>query len=228
MRSAVRHDSPWDAVLFDLDGTIADTIPLILACYREMMLEHFGHEGDPQAWLTTIGRPLPISLRAIATSTEEALALRETYKRIQAGLHDEMVRAYEGIPELVQAEVVRNSRRAIVTSKGAPMTVRTMTVCGVIDAFDTVITADDVKFPKPDPEPVHMALERLGVEASRRVVFIGDSAHDIEAGRAAGITTVGVTWGALGRGALEGAGPTHVVDRVADLGPILDGGDLVS
>jgi len=218
--------SPWDAVLFDLDGTIADTIPLILACYREMMLEHFGHEGDPQEWLTTIGRPLPISLRAIAKDAEEALELRAIYKRIQAGLHDEMVRAYDGIPEIVYAEVQRGSRRAIVTSKGAPMTVQTMTVCGVIEAFETVITADDVQFPKPDPEPVHMALDRLGVEPSDRVVFIGDSAHDIEAGRAAGVTTVGVTWGALGRGALEGAGPTYVVDRVAELEPILEGGPI--
>lgn len=216
-------NSPWDAVLFDLDGTIADTIPLILACYREMMLEHFGHEGDPQEWLTTIGRPLPISLREISRDAEEALDLRATYKRIQARLHDDMVRAYDGIPEIVYAEVERRSRRAIVTSKGAPMTVQTMTACGVIDAFDTVITADDVGFPKPDPEPVHRALERLGVKASRRVIFIGDSAHDIEAGRAAGVTTVGVTWGALGRGALEGAGPTHVVDKVAELRPILDG-----
>lgn len=219
-------DSPWDAVLFDLDGTIADTIPLILACYREMMLEHFGHEGDPQEWLTTIGRPLPVSLRAIAKDAEEALELRATYKRIQAGLHDEMVRAYDGIPEIVSAEVQRDSRRAIVTSKGAPMTVQTMTVCGVIDAFETVITADDVQFPKPAPEPVHMALDRLGVKPSDRVVFIGDSAHDIDAGRAAGVTTVGVTWGALGRGALEGAGPTYVVDRVTELEPILEGGPI--
>lgn len=215
--------SPWDAVLFDLDGTIADTIPLILACYREMMLEHFGQEGDPQAWLATVGRPLPISLRAIADSDAHALELRRTYKRIQARLHDEMVRAYDGIAEVLEEEVARASRRAIVTSKGAPMTTQTMAVCGVAHAFDVVITADHVQRPKPHPEPVHLALERLGVRASDRVVFIGDSAHDVEAGRAAGVTTVGVTWGALGRGALEALEPTFLVDRVEDLRPILDG-----
>ena len=215
--------SPWDAVLFDLDGTIADTIPLILACYREMMLEHYGHEGDPDAWLATIGRPLPLSLRELAGSTEEALELRRTYKRIQARLHDDMVRAFDGIPEVVGAEVARDSRRAIVTSKGAPMTARTMAVCGVADAFDVVITADHVENPKPDPEPVHIALDRLGVRPSERVVFVGDSAHDVEAGRAAGVTTVAVTWGALGRSALEAARPTYVIDRVDQLRPILDG-----
>jgi pyrophosphatase PpaX len=215
--------SPWDAVLFDLDGTIADTIPLILACYREMMLEHFGHEGDPQAWLATVGRPLPISLRELAGSTEEALELRTIYKRIQARLHDDMVRAFDGIPEVVGREVARASRRAIVTSKGAPMTAKTMAVCGVAESFEVVITADHVERPKPDPEPVHVALERLGVRASERVLFIGDSAHDIEAGQAAGVTTVAVTWGALGRSALEAVKPTLLVDRVHELHPILDG-----
>ncbi len=215
--------SPWDAVLFDLDGTIADTIPLILACYREMMLQHFGHEGDPEAWRTTVGRPLPLMLRELASSDDEALDLRHTYKRVQARMHDDMVRAFDGIPEIVGREVARASRRAIVTSKGAPMTARTMAVCGISDAFDVVVTADHVERPKPDPEPVHIALDRLGVPASERVVFVGDSAHDMEAGRAAGVTTVGVTWGALGRSAMESANPTLLVDRVGDLAPVLDG-----
>jgi len=217
--------SPWDAVLFDLDGTIADTIPLILACYREMMLEHFGHEGDPDAWLHTIGRPLPLMLRDLAESDAHAEALRATYKRVQAGLHDTMVRAFDGIPEIVGREVARNSRRAIVTSKGAPMTARTMEVCNVASAFEVVVTADHVERPKPDPEPVHLALNRLGARASGRVVFIGDSLHDIEAGRAAGVTTVAVTWGALRRDALEAAQPDLIVDTPLDLGPILEGRD---
>jgi len=218
-----RRASPWDAVLFDLDGTIADTVPLILACYREMMLEHFGHEGDPAAWLRTIGRPLPVSLAEIAESEAQALELRATYKRIQAGLHDGMVRAFDGIPEIVRAEATRGSRRAIVTSKGAPMTAETMRVCGVDDLFDVVVTADHVQRPKPHPEPVHLALDHLGSRASDRVVFVGDSVHDIEAGHAAGVVTIAVTWGALGREALEAARPTHLVETPAELAPLLDG-----
>ncbi|MDT8369587.1 MAG: HAD-IA family hydrolase [Longimicrobiales bacterium] len=215
--------SPWNAVLFDLDGTIADTIPLILACYREMMLEHFGHEGDPEAWLRTVGRPLPVTLREIASSEAQALALRRTYKRVQEGLHDEMVRSFEGIPEIVHRELERGSCQAIVTSKGAPMTRRTLDACGVADAFSVVITADDVHRPKPHAEPVHRALDRLGVTASRRVVFIGDSVHDIEAGHAAGVTTIAVTWGALDREALEAARPTHLVEAPTELQTILEG-----
>jgi len=213
--------APWDAILFDLDGTIADTIPLILACYRQMMLEHFGHEGDSEAWLRTIGRPLPLMLRGIAESDAHAEELRRTYKRIQHGLHDDMVRPFTGIREIVRDMVERESPRAIVTSKGAPMTERTMRVCEVITDFEVVITADHVRQPKPDPEPVHLALERLGTRASERVVFVGDSLHDIEAGHAAGVTTVAVTWGALRREALELARPTHIVDSPAELGPIL-------
>lgn len=214
---------PWDAILFDLDGTIADTIPLILACYRQMMLEHFGHEGDPEGWLETIGRPLPLMLRDIAESDAHAEELRLTYKRIQNGLHDEMVRPFAGIPEIVKNIVTHDARRAIVTSKGTPMTARTMRVCEVASAFDVVVTADHVERPKPDPEPVHIALDRLGTRASEQVVFIGDSLHDIEAGHAAGVTTVAVTWGARGREELEAAEPTHVVDSPAELAPILEG-----
>jgi len=215
--------SPWDAVLFDLDGTIADTIPLILACYREMMVEHFGHEGDPDAWVQTIGRPLPLMLRGISESDEQAEALRVTYKRIQAGLHDTMVRPFAGIPDIVRREVARGSRRAIVTSKGIPMTARTMRICQVDSAFEVVVTADHVERAKPDPEPVHLALEQLNTRASERVVFVGDSLHDIEAGHAAGVTTVAVTWGARSREELEAGNPSHVVDTPAELAPILEG-----
>lgn len=216
--------TPWDAVLFDLDGTLANTLPLILACYREMMMEHFGRPGDPDAWRRKVGRPLPVMLREISRDDAEAMELRRIYKRVQHDLHDRMVTAFEGIPEVVQREVDRGRPRAIVTSKGAPMTERTMAVCGLTGTFPVIVTADHVERPKPDPQPVYIALEHLGVEPSRRVIFVGDSVHDMEAGRAAGVTTLGVTWGAVGRERLEAAHPDYIVDRVEDLGAILDEG----
>ena len=213
----------WDAVLFDLDGTLANTLPLILACYREMMMEHFGHPGDPEAWRRGVGRPLPIMLREIARDEAEAIELRRIYKRVQHGLHDHMVAAFPGIPEIVQREVDRGRPRAIVTSKGAPMTERTMAVCGLTGAFPVVVTADHVEHPKPDPEPVRIALDHLSVPVGRRVIFVGDSVHDIASGRAAGVTTLAVTWGAVGRERLSAAGPDHVVDRVEERAALLEG-----
>jgi pyrophosphatase PpaX len=162
-------------------------------------------------------------LREIARDEAEAIELRRIYKRVQHGLHDHMVSAFPGIPELVQREVDRGRPRAIVTSKGAPMTERTMAVCGLTGAFPVVVTADHVEHPKPDPEPVRIALDHLGVPVSRRVIFVSDSVHDIESGRAAGVTTLAVTWGAVGRERLAAAGPHHVVDRVEELAALLEG-----
>lgn len=219
-----RAGSPWDAVLYDLDGTLADTVPLILHCYREMMRFHRNHDGDPSLWLTTIGRPLPDSLAQIASGPKEAEAMLETYRRVQEEVHDAMVVAFEGIHDVLNHTIGLGSPLAIVTSKGRPMTERSMQICRLDGLFPVIVTADDVTRAKPHPEPVHRALERLGVSVSERVLFVGDSLHDVEAGHAAGIRTAAVTWGALGRGALEVGRPHYMVERPADLIPILQDG----
>ena len=78
--------------------------------------------------------------------------------------------------------------------------------------MEVIIGADDVENPKPHPEPVFRALDHLGVSASE-AMYVGDSVHDMEAGRAAGVRTAAVLWGPFARPALEPALPDHWLER---------------
>jgi len=224
MTDSARPSKGWDAVLFDLDGTLVDTVPLIIECYKAMMMRHRGHAGSIEEWLTTIGRPLSASLADIARDAQEAEALLATYIEVQDGLHDKMVTLFEGMSEVLSAANGQGFPQAIVTSKGRWMTDRSIAVSGFEGHFPVIITADDVTRAKPDPEPVHLALDRLGIAASRRVLFIGDSLHDLESGHAAGVQTVAVTWGALGESTLREGAPDFLVRTVRELIPILERG----
>jgi len=186
----------WDAILFDLDGTLADSISLILRCYRHTMLIHLGYEPPDELWRKGIGTPLDVQLSAFARSDGEHIAMLETYRAFQDTIHDRVVQPFPGVAAGLAALARRGLATAVVTSKGRDMTRRTMRVCGFEDHFDIVVTADDVTRAKPDPEPVFIALERLGHPDPARVLFVGDAPMDVRAGRAAGVRTAAATWGA--------------------------------
>lgn len=203
----------WDAVLFDLDGTLADSIALILRCYRHTMLVHLGFEPPDELWQRGIGTPLDVQLAAFARTDSERLAMRATYRAFQDTIHDRLVRPYPGVIDGLARFRERGTALAVVTSKGREMAERTLRVCGLESGFEVIITADDVARGKPDPEPVNMALQRLGDHDRRRVLFLGDAPMDVEAGRTAGVLTAGAAWGAFTAESLLQARPDYVFTR---------------
>ncbi|MDT8342476.1 MAG: HAD-IA family hydrolase [Longimicrobiales bacterium] len=207
----------WGGVLFDLDGTLADTVPLILACYRHTMTVHRGAPLPDDLWLRHVGRPLRESLLAFGDDADEAEAMRETYLGYQREVHDGMVHPFPGVPEAVAELRSLGVPLGVVTSKTSEMAHRTLRVCALADAFAVVVTADDVTRGKPDPEPVHTALRALGAVAGPGILFVGDSPHDLAAGRAAGVRTAAVTWGAASEAALVAGAPDYLVRSVAEL-----------
>ncbi|MEJ2542320.1 MAG: HAD-IA family hydrolase [Gemmatimonadota bacterium] len=192
----------WSAILFDLDGTLADTVPLIMASYRHAMSTHRGgyDAAGEHAWRQYIGRPLRDAVRHFARDEVDAEVLRRSYLEFQREAHDRMVTPFPGVRELLEGLEHRRVPLALVTSKAREMALRTLRVCGLENAFPVMITADEVKRGKPDPEPVHLALADLKTEEAGRVLFVGDSPHDVLAGQAAGVVTVAVTWGSRSTG----------------------------
>lgn len=207
-------------MLFDLDGTLADTIALILRCYRHTMKRHLGAVLPDELWLSTIGTPLRDQLAAFARSAEEAAAMMETYQAFQKTVHDEMVAPYDGALTLLQDLRSRSVPVAVVTSKRREIAFATLRRCGLDGWVDLVVSADDVRNGKPDPEPVRAAVDALGVPASRAVLFVGDSPFDINAGNAAGVSTGAALWGPFSRAVLEAAGPHHYLASLSDVGKL--------
>jgi pyrophosphatase PpaX len=192
---------PFATYLFDLDGTLLDSVELILASYRHTALVHTGTAPDDAVWLAGLGTPLRTQLRHLSEDPAEIAAMVETYREHNLSNHDAMVRPYDGIVEAVRTLAAR-AELGLVTSKLRPGALLGLRAAGLEDAFDVVVGADDVQRHKPDPAPVLAALERLGADPTG-TVFIGDSPHDMAAGRAAGVWTAAALWGPFARAALE-------------------------
>jgi len=204
------------AILFDLDGTLIDSIELILGAARHAFTDFAGRAPTDEEWRAGIGRPLQTVLREYAPDDAEAARLFGRYREYQLEHHDRLVRPYDGIVETVRWLHGRGHPMALVTSKADWMAEKAMVLVGLNELIPTIVGCDSCVNHKPHPEPVERALALLGAEPAD-ALFVGDSPHDVESGLAAGVTTVGVTWGAFTRDELERSGAEVVIDRVEEL-----------
>ena len=202
--------------LFDLDGTLIDSIELILRSYRHTMRAHRGLEPPDEVWMKGLGTPLWVQFRDWTDDPAEIEAMVATYRAYNLEHHDALVRPYDGVVAAVRALRHQGKTLGLVTSKLRSGALRGLQLAGLEDAFAVIVGADEVTHPKPDPEPVLKALECLGAPATG-AVFIGDSRHDIECGRAAGVKTAAALWGPFDRAQLQDLEPDYWLERPEDL-----------
>lgn len=185
------------AVLFDLDGTLADTAP-DLAAALNVMLREDGREALPFALI----RPwvswgaLRLIRLGYGDDLEEALIaeLRGRFLSCyEAGLCRDS-RLFPGVPEALAALESAGVPWGIVTNKPGWLTEPLLAALGLGDRAGSVISGDTLPFAKPHPMPLLHAAMELRVPATR-CVYVGDNIRDIEAGRAAGMYTIAATWG---------------------------------
>ncbi len=206
--------------LFDLDGTLIDSIELILRSYRHTMRAHRGLEPPDEVWMQGLGTPLWVQFHHWTEDPAEIEAMVATYRAYNLEHHDELVRPYEGVVAAVRDLRKNGKTLGLVTSKIREGALRGLQVAGLEDGFEVIVGADDVTHPKPHPEPVLKALERLGAPAAD-TVFIGDSRHDIECGRAAGVKTAAVLWGPFDRTHLADLVPDYWLEKPEDLAALV-------
>jgi pyrophosphatase PpaX len=209
------------AVLFDLDGTLIDTIELLLSSARHAFDGWHRRQPTEEEWVAGIGTPLVEQLRAYAADDAEVGLLLDRYRAFQREHHDRLTRCYDDVPGVVAALAERRHPLAVVTSKATPIANQSLAFVGLDRYFPVVVGFDDTTRHKPDPEPVRHALGRLGVGADQ-AVFVGDSPHDIHAGKAAGVVTVAALWGPFRRETLAVASPDHFIECLVDLPGLLD------
>jgi pyrophosphatase PpaX len=204
------------AILFDLDGTLIDSIELILGSARHAFTGFAGQAPTDEEWRAGIGRPLQTVLREYASTDAEADRLFQRYREYQLEHHDRLIRTYDGIVETVEWLASTGHPMALVTSKSDWMAKKALVHVGLDRLIPTIVGCDTCVNHKPHPEPVERALALLRVDADD-ALFVGDSPHDVESGRAARVMTVGVAWGAFTRAELERSGADVVIDRVEEL-----------
>lgn len=208
------------AVLFDLDGTLIDSIGLLLDCVRHIF------EGRTPApteaeWIAGIGTPLGKQLAAYVQTEEDANALTTRYRTYQRLHHDQLTSAYPGVVETLEELERRGHPMGVVTSKSNEMMDMGLVHVGLDRFMKTKIGMDSCKIHKPDPTPVRVALEELRY-SPHEALFVGDSPHDIQSGNSAGVISVAALWGPFTKEQLAPSRPQRYLDRITDLPSLID------
>ena len=215
--------SSVDAVLFDLDGTLVDTIPLIFACYEHTLAVHLpGFHPSRELIVSYLGRSLDDILFDLAKAGGAAdpgalsRTMLETYRSFQRGALARLIQPYDGIREALGGLRSRGLTLGVVTSKVEWAARQCYEYYGLGEFLSIQVFHDDTERHKPDPEPLLLAASKGGLDPGR-CVYVGDSIHDMAAGKAAGMRTIGVLWGPSARQELVRAGADALATVPTDL-----------
>lgn len=187
------------AVLFDLDGTLLDTIA-DLASAANLTLAEMGRPTRSQDEIHSfVGKGIPNLVRRCMTEdthAEEAEIERAVaiFRRHYAVVNGSNTRIYDGVLETLDGLRARGLPLAVVTNKAEAFTLPLLERMGIAGYFDTVVSGDTLEVKKPDPAVIRLACEHLEVEP-QQALMIGDSANDALAAQGAGMPVLLVTYG---------------------------------
>lgn len=180
------------AILFDMDGTLADTIPLTIHCISEAVYEKSGRRlSENEVVSCFLGTDISI-VRSFVHEQERASA-EDLYIDILSQNIPGMVNKIEGMDILLDTLKKQGIQTALFTGRSRRATLIMLDMLGLKTHFDIVICGDDLVNSKPDPEGVYKALDMLGVSACN-AAFIGDTEADIQAAKCAGTASLLALW----------------------------------
>jgi pyrophosphatase PpaX len=185
----------YPVILFDLDGTLIDSGPIIMASMRHASVTVLGREPDEEAVRAAIGgQGLVSQMRDLDPDRVDELI--DVYRAHNEPLHATL-QTFDGVLELLPELRRRGHQLGIVTAKRvATVELAFERIPQLRELTDVLVGADDTERHKPDPDPVLEALRRLGATPDE-AVYVGDSPFDIRAGRAAGAFAIAVGWGGI-------------------------------
>ncbi|MBA3616893.1 MAG: HAD hydrolase-like protein [Rubrobacteraceae bacterium] len=202
------------AALFDFDGTLVDTTEMIHQSMRHAASSVLGRDDIPrETLLANVGKPLPRQMELI--DAEKAELLLEAYRSHHEEHHDALIGEFPGVEESLSRLRSAGTKVAVVTSKrrlSVEMALENFP--GLRDVVDRFVTLEDTTQHKPNPEPLLRGLELLGGIPKESAAYIGDSPFDVEAAKAARLTSVAVSWGAFSEDRLREAEPDHLVPDI--------------
>ncbi|NJP37118.1 pyrophosphatase PpaX [Alkalicoccus luteus] len=203
-----------NTVLFDLDGTLINTIDLIVASFEHTLDRYFPGAYARDDIARFIGPPLSETFTRLNPDyAEEMIGVYRTFNHAH---HDELVKGYEGVHETLEYLRREAYSLAVVTTKRSDTAMKGLKLMKMEQYFPVVIALDHVSNWKPDPEPLLKALGQLE-RRPEEAIMVGDSEHDILAGKNTGTRSAGVSWSIKGREHLERFEPDTMLDQMTDL-----------
>ena len=206
-------------LLFDFDGTLLDTNELIIQTFGHVLEKHYPGQYGREEILPFLGPTLYDTFDSINPDKTEQLV--KEYREWNYANHDRLSVEFDSVSATLRKLKEEGYKMAIVSTKRNDMVMKGLNLLDADGVFDVVIGLDDVTNAKPDPEPILLALEKLG--ASRdEALMIGDNYHDIVGGQNAGVRTAGVAWTIKGESFLQQFNPDYMLQHITDLFTILE------
>ncbi len=205
--------APTCCVLFDLDGTLADTAPDLGAALNSVLEEEgvapLPMEATRPVTSQGVRGLLRVGLGIGPDDTNYQTLAQRVLKHYAAGICRH-TRLFDGMPGVLATLESRGIKWGIVTNKHARFTEPLVDALGLMQRAACVISGDSAAHPKPHPAPLLMACERANV-APTHSIYVGDDLRDIQAGKAAGMCTIAAAWGYLGEDeAIHEWGADHI------------------
>lgn len=180
------------AILFDFDGTLANTLPLVIFSFQEVFRTYVSREFSGDDIIGMFGPTEEGLLKAMIPggAYDEAAS---TFFRLYRERHADFVEDSQSIARVVRTLDEDGYKLGICTGKGRKTMDISAGFLSFCKYFDAIVTGDEMARPKPEPDGLFTCLQMLEVDPED-AVFVGDSNADMAAGRSAGLTTVGVKW----------------------------------
>ena len=207
------------ALLFDFDGTLLNTNELIIHTFMHVLEERFPGQYSPKDCMDFIGPSLRETFEQLTPNEIDEMI--EKYRQWNYANHDNLVTEYDGVVDTLEKLKEKGIRLAIVSTKRRDTIEKGLDLMGAKHLFEFWVGVDSVKNVKPDPEPVLLAIEKLGV-SKEDVMMIGDNYHDIVAGKNAGVKSAGVAWSIKGEEYLRQFNPDYILQHMSDLLTIVE------
>ncbi|NLC89841.1 MAG: HAD family hydrolase [Clostridiaceae bacterium] len=202
-----------EAVLFDMDGTLVDSISLIVAGHEHTWKEYTGSVPPQEMILSQIGKPLQEAYPGMA----DPLKMVDTYRSWCEGKTDTHTGLYLGVAAMLEELRRMNFRLGLVTSRFREGLDDCMRVHCIADYFEILLSQEDSTGHKPGPEPLLAAAERLSIQDMSRIIYVGDSVHDVKSAQAAGCRSAVVGWTSMDKAELRALEPDLWIDEAMDL-----------
>ncbi|MFC4322438.1 pyrophosphatase PpaX [Litchfieldia salsa] len=203
-----------NTLLFDLDGTLINTNDLIISSFMHTLEQYYPNQYKREDVLKFIGPSLHDTFVTMDENRVEEMI--NTYREHNHANHDLLVKEYEGVYDTIKQLHEKGYKLGIVTTKVRSTVTMGLKLTGLDEFFDVIVTLDDVKNAKPDPEPIQLALSQLNSQADESIM-VGDNYHDILAGKNAGTLTAGVAWTIKGKDYLATFDPDYMLEHMNDL-----------
>jgi phosphoglycolate phosphatase/pyrophosphatase PpaX len=205
----------FNAVIFDLDGTLADTLPTVMRIFNRLMADKTGREWRLEELIPYFGPPETVIFNNLFPHEPDPESIAAEFYRLCREDGRE-IKPFEGMREIIDELHTAGVKLGVYSGASTQAARIRAEHAGLLSYFKEIIGGDRVDKYKPHPEGLLKLMEYFEVEP-QSTAYVGDMVADVEAGRGAGATTIAVTWGAGTRDELLNAGPDFLVDHPSNL-----------